>query len=552
MKWQIKHQLKQTDPQSRIQEIKDILLKNRGLTSAKQIAEFFSPPPPEQITLSQLGVKKTAVNKAINRIKTAIKNQEQIIVYGDYDADGVCATAIIWETLHQLGAQIMPYIPDRFTEGYGMKVDAIKKLQSQYPNLKLIITVDQGIVAFSAADYCAQHKIDLIITDHHQPETKLPSSYATLHSTKTSGSGVAYWFAQQLIQNSDQANDRLDLATIGTVADLLPLLDINRSLVTHGLPVLRTTKRPGLLALFTQAGIKPQEIDTYHISFLIAPRLNAMGRLEHALDSLRLLCTHQPTQAARLAQLLNTTNQTRQDLTQQAFEHASQLASRLPTNQKIIIVGDHTYPEGIIGLIAGKLVEKFSKPAIVFSYQETLAKASARSIPSYNIIEAIRTSTQLLVSAGGHPMAAGLSLEPQHLEEFTHQLVQHAGEHLSAQDLQSELQIDSQIELTDINDALYQQIQTFAPFGYGNPTPVFATLGAEVISARSVGRDNKHLKLQIKQANHQFQAIAFNQAYHLEHLSPGDAINIAYQIVENVWNHHRSLELKVKDIKTIN
>ena len=563
MRWNTKHTLKSQNPEQRQSEIIETILKNRDI---KNQEKFFNPPHPSTYSLKQIGIDPQQADKAIQRIKKAIKDQEQIIVYGDYDADGITATAIMWETLHHLGAQVMPHIPDRFTEGYGMKINTIKTLKSQFSTFNLIITVDQGITAHDAVKYCNSQNIDVIITDHHQPDKTLPPAHAIIHSTQTSGSAVAYWFCNELKTQSSKfkksdvrsqmsdVDNRLDLPTIGTVADLLPLTGINRSLIYHGLPILAQTARPGLQQLFQTAAINPDEIQSWHIGYLIAPRINAMGRLEHALDSLRLLCTTDTYRANQLAQILHHTNQERQSLTQQMTEHALQQAQQ-QTNQNIIILGHSDYPEGIIGLIAGKLVEKYSKPAIVFSHSDkdqssqATSKASARSIPNYNIIEAIRTAKDYLISAGGHPMAAGLSIQQDKLDKFTRLLIDHAQRNITAKDMVKTLHIDTQIRLADITSGLYQQIQNFAPFGIGNFEPFFSTTNVNVQSFRAIGKQQQHLKLTISEQDQNFTAIAFNQAHHLPNLKPGQTINIAYNITENNWNGRTNLELKIKDIK---
>jgi single-stranded-DNA-specific exonuclease len=565
MRWNIKQTIKNQNPEQRQTEIITSLLKNRNIENHET---FFSPPHPSNIPLKQIGLDEEQVGKAVQRIKQAIQNQEQIIVYGDYDADGITATAIMWETLHQLAKVklsrelnlnphlILPHIPDRFSEGYGMKIDVIRKLKTENQKLNLIITVDQGITSHEAIEYCNQQGIDVIITDHHQLDKRLPSAHAIVHTTQTSGSGVAWWFCQklknELLRNNKNSKiqkfENLDLATIGTIADLLPLTGINRSLVYHGLTELGNTIRPGLKELFQTAAVKTSEIQSWHVGYLIAPRINAMGRIEHALDSLRLLCTPDTYRAKQLAHRLYNINQKRQQLTQQMAERAIGQAQS-QSKQNIIIIGHQDYPEGIIGLIAGKLVEKFYKPTIVFSYHKIQSKASARSVSNYDIIAAIRTAQKFLISAGGHPMAAGLTIATDKLDDFTRQMIKHAQQNLTKGDLIKTLQIDTQIKLADITSELYQQIIKLEPFGVGNFEPTFITRRVQLQSVKKIGTQQQHLKLTLKDQNINFSAIAFNQAHHLSDLKTTKTLDIAYTISKNTWQGKISLELKIKDIK---
>ncbi|MFI5241028.1 MAG: DHH family phosphoesterase, partial [Microgenomates group bacterium] len=287
MKWEVisKNRVKSQ------KELIDILLKNRGIVNKKDRESFFEPKIPEKLTLKELGISESEVKKAIVRIKKAIKTQEKVFVYGDYDADGVCATAIMWETLFSIGLNVLPYIPERFSEGYGLNVESIKKLKEENVDLGLIITVDHGIVADKKIDTAKELGIDVVITDHHQPGKAKPKPFALVHTTKISGSGVSYIFANEIKKKIDVVKkldrDSLELAAIGTIADQLPLIGPNRSIAKYGLDALNKTKRVGLITLFENAAVKIGNIGTYEVGFMIAPRINAMGRLGHAIESLR-------------------------------------------------------------------------------------------------------------------------------------------------------------------------------------------------------------------------------------------------------------------------
>ncbi|MBL7150835.1 single-stranded-DNA-specific exonuclease RecJ [Candidatus Microgenomates bacterium] len=454
-RWQIIKKQKTKNKKQKTEEIIKIILNNRGLTTKKKIEDFLASPDPSHLTLKVLGISKRELNKAVKRIKKAIDNKESIIVYSDFDADGICGAAILWETLNSLSAKTMPYIPDRIKEGYGLSKTGIDKVLKEY-NASLIITVDQGITAKKEVKYAKKRGIDVIITDHHVLPKKPPKPLATIHTTSLSGAGVAWVLARHLTASQGKKisfkevsklsfgelasgnSDHLALAAIGTIADLIPLIGPSRSIVKYGLEELNQTKRIGLKALFKESGIEQGEIGTYHVGFIIAPRLNAMGRIVHAIDSLRLLCTRDRVQAKSLAQKLNQTNRERQKLMSETTNHAKELlkgqslkTKRTVLEKRLIFLSHDSYHEGVIGLVAGKLVEKFYRPAIVVSQGEIYSKASARSINGFNIVEAIRSCSDLLVDCGGHPMAAGFTVETKHLEKVKSKLEKLAGQEIS-------------------------------------------------------------------------------------------------------------------------
>ncbi|EKD65083.1 MAG: hypothetical protein ACD_50C00197G0010, partial [uncultured bacterium] len=333
------------------EDVIKILLENRGLKTKKEIDEFLNPKL-EQVNIKSIGIDKTELRKAIERIVKAIKNKEKIVVFGDYDADGICGTAILWETLHSMGADVMPYIPHRIEEGYGLSETGIKNLKLKIKNCGLIITIDNGIVANKAVDFANKAGIDVIVTDHHVPSKKLPDALAIVHTTKLCGAGVAYLLSQE-IKNGEEDN-HLELVALATVADLVPLVGANRTLVKFGIEKLRQTKRIGLLELYKESGLRQSEIGVYEIGHIIAPRLNAMGRLEDGIESLRLLCTNNQEKARMLAYKLGSTNRQRQELTIQAVEHARlEVISKKSEIKSLMFISHESYQQGVIGLVAG-------------------------------------------------------------------------------------------------------------------------------------------------------------------------------------------------------
>jgi len=554
-KWEILYKSKVKGQRSKVDEVIDVLLKNRGIKTKKAKKEFLKPTPPEKITLKSLKINEANVKKAISRIKKAVKNKEGIIVYGDYDADGVCATAILWETLYSLSKKTLPYIPERFSEGYGLNAESVEKIKSKNPDVKLIITVDNGIVAYEGTKKANELGIDVIVTDHHQKGEKLPKAHAIIHTTEIGGAGLAWILSREIksaIRHQTSDISSLELAAIGTISDQLPLVGANRSFAKYGLEVLNKTKRQGLLALFEEAAIERGStgwgIGTYQVNFMIAPRLNAMGRLEHAIDSLRLLCIKGGEKARVLARLLGKTNRQRQKVVGEVLLHASKSVDEKNLGS-VIILAHETYHEGVIGLAASKLVEKFYRPAIVLSKGDEYSKASARSISGFNIIETLRKMEDMWIEGGGHPMAAGFTIETSKIDAFSKKFNEAAGSILTNNLLTRRLKIDLEANFSQLNWELFKALGDFEPTGIGNPALTFATHDVEVLNSRVVGRDSKHLKLALRKGDKVISAIAFGFGYLAQKLDKNREVDVAYNLMENDWNNEKKLELKIKDIK---
>ena len=556
---------------SKVDEIVKILLKNRGLTNKKEIDRFLNPRL-SGVTAKSVGINKNQLEKTIKRINKAIKKKEEVIVFGDYDVDGISGAAILWETLTEAGAKALPYIPHRLDEGYGLSKIGIDNLLLKNPKIKLIITVDNGIVASEAVEYANKKGIDIIITDHHVPSKNLPNAHAIFHTTKLCGAGVAWLLSQEILNSKfeilnksqitnheSQTNQHLELVALATVADLVPLTEANRTLVKFGIEDLRKTKRLGLLALIKEAGIDKDLIDIFEIGHVIAPRLNAMGRLEYAMDSLRLLCTKDLKRAEALTEKLGSTNKRRQELTISAFEHARLKITNLPAGKaglksqipKLLFIAHESYQQGVIGLVAGRLVEEFYRPSIVLSIGEKYSKASARSIPGFNIIEFIRGASDLLVDAGGHPMAAGFTVETSKIAVLEKKFEELAVKLLDTEKLKRILNIDLEVLLSYINFEFYKKLQKLAPFGIGNPTPVFLSKNLTVEDMRLVGNDGLHLKLRVQKDGKYFDAIGFGLGDRANEIRIGDKIDLVYTIDEDRWNGNSRIQLKIKDFRKI-
>lgn len=538
-------------------DLEQVLFSTRHISNP---AVFFQPTPPIDLTLAEVGIVDSQMAIALKLITQAIKKRRKIIVFGDYDADGITATSIMWLALNSLGAQAFPFIPDRRQHGYGLSersLDAI--LEQGKPDL--IITVDNGIVAHQAVDRVKAEGIEIIISDHHLPETDgdemvYPAADAIIHSTQLCGASIAWILAREILtkiphqsnQKQLQPNDFLDLAGIGTIADQVPLVGANRSFATFGLQALRTTKRVGLLALFESAGIQQAEIETNQVNFVITPRINAMGRLEHGLDALRLLCSQDKPHAQQRAKMLAETNSKRQDLTYEMVESAKQQAEQWQ-NEHLIFIASAQYHEGVIGLIAGKLVEEYSKPAIVASIAGDVIKASARSVAGVNIIELIRQVKDDLLEAGGHPMAAGFGLETAKLQIVTDRLKKLALTQIEAGLLEPKLEVDGLILLELVSLETCELLEKFAPFGQGNPQPIFGIQELTLLDAKTIGKEGQHLKLIVSNQNGEpLTCLAWNYGQLADQLQPGQKIDLAGSLQINRWHDRKSVQMIVKDL----
>lgn len=509
------------------------LLANRGLKTQKEIENFFNPSLSDyKKDLLILGIPN-----AQKRILKAIDNSELIIVYGDYDVDGVCASAIIYKALTAIGAKVLPYIPHREKEGYGLSKTGLEFVRDS--GATLVITVDNGIVALEQAKFAKEIGLDLIITDHHLPLEEKPKAYEIVHSTKMCGAAVAWCLVAGLVKEP-LAQELLQFTAIATITDLLPLLGLNRAFVVEGLRELNRTKNPGLIELIKLSGVTEQ-IGSYEIGHIIGPRLNAIGRLDHAIDALRLLCTKDSEKAKKLATLLCDANSKRQILTADAVNEAKILVNGI--NKKIHILDSKNWLPGIIGLVAARVCEEYYRPAIALSVGETHAKGSARSIVGINIVEVIRQCSDLLVDVGGHAGAAGFSLANDNIIPFKNRL-ERIMEGMSASE--QVLEIEAEAGSRMLTKRLVSELSKFEPFGLGNPKPLLLTRSMQVTEIRTVG-DGKHLKLKADGID----AIAFGMGATGELVHSSQLVDLVYNLELNKFNGTEKLQLKVKDIHIV-
>ena len=547
-KWKIIHQGLGEGVKGSVEENVNILLKNRGLTTKKDIASFLHPDI-EKVSLESSQIDPKEFKKFKKRIAVSIKNHEKTIIFGDYDVDGICASAILWETLFVKNKKAIPYIPERIEEGYGLSKKGIDNVLISHPDTKLIITVDNGIVAYDAVDYANGRGIDVIITDHHAIGKKRNNALCILHTVSLCGAGIAWVIAKELLfETKDEVYKKLELAMLATIADLVPLISVNRAIAKEGLQLIKNTKRIGLQELFLAADIDKKDVGVYTVSHIIAPRLNASGRIDKAINALRLLCTHDKEKAKYYASMLGTFNRDRQDLTSDAVEHAKTLSIKTSYSSKITIVADKSYNPGVIGIVASHMVEHYYRPSFAVSIGKEISKGSARSIIGVNIIELLRSVSSHLIEAGGHPMAAGFSVKTDHMEKFFKALARKAESIVTDEILERFITIDMLLPFELIDKKLFQEIEKLSPFGMGNSEPVFATEDVEVSDVRRIGQEGKHLKMKLSKEGKIFDAVGFGLSQKHD-VQIGDIVSVAFTIDENEWQGKKTMQLKVKDIR---
>jgi len=511
--------------------------------------------------------------QAVARIRHAIKNDEQVAIYGDFDADGVTSTVLLTQALEALGGRVIPYIPNRVDEGYGLNAEALRSLQKN--GVRLVITVDCGIRSVDEVEFGNSIGLDMIVTDHHSVGEVLPPALAVLDPKIDSklaleegrtngypedmlaGVGVAFKLADALYRAEEQQSRRrpalkleelLDLVALGTVADLAPLDRLeNRELVRHGLEVLNRAQRPGIYELAQVARVEPGKINTTSIGFMLAPRINAAGRLGDAMTAYRLLTAAMP-EASMRAQELQELNVQRQSLTMEMVEVARARALRATTPDLALIfdAGPEFLP-GIVGLVAGRLCEEFYIPAVVIEKGETESRGSCRSIPEFNITDALDQCADLLVRHGGHAQAAGFTVKNENIPLLHERLTAIAGSALHGQDLRPAIEIDAEIAFDALTMELAKTLQMLEPTGAKNEAPLFMTRHLRVIDFRRVGNEGKHLRLRLTNGLTQIDAIGFKLGEWAERNLM--FVDVVYHLEINEWNGYSKLQLNVQDLR---
>jgi len=506
------------------------------------------------------------MDRVAGRIIKALRSREKILIYGDYDADGITATALLLLFFRRLGADIEYYIPGRQGEGYGISMNALERISRM--GVGLIITVDCGISSVTEVDAANSMGMDVIITDHHEPPEELPRAYATLNPclkgstypfTGLAGVGVAMKLAQGVLaglEGKEKAGpgidasltEYLDLVALGTIADVVPLRGENRILVRHGLKLLKDSSRVGIRKLKDVAVVRNGKFTAGTVGFQMAPRLNASGRLGHAELGVVLLTTDDTAEAGRIAGELDELNRERQSIEYDILEDARSMlsASDIDTLQTIVLASDQWH-QGVIGIVASKLVEEFYRPTVLVAMKGEMGKGSARSIPAFHLYEGLEQCSDLLEGFGGHKFAAGLSISSRNLEKFKKRLNAIVGRSLVREDYIPYLRIDDSIDLNDLDWRLYGELEGLAPFGSGNPEPVLQASGLEVRYPKIVGRN--HVRMKLKQGERIIGAIGFNMGDIYQSLAMDRVyVDAAFSLEMNEWQGERSLQLNIKDV----
>jgi len=544
--------LPEKDKNSRYSPLLVQLLYNRGISRPEDFPAFLASDR------SLLGdpFLLPDMQKAVARVYQALLSGENISVYGDFDADGITATAALVQGLSLLGGKASPYIPHRQREGHGLTTPVLKRLYEQ--GVSLVITVDCGITDAAEVKKAIGMGLDIVITDHHNPLDEIPEACAVVNPklarsvypfAKLAGVGVAFKLLQALFQSlgKEEQIDRVtDLVAIGTIADMSPPLGENRYLIIEGLKNMNANPRPGIRELINQTRLEVGSIDADRISWVIAPCLNAAGRLADGLTGYNLLMTESPQEAQELAIWLAGKNEERQRLTNTTLVRAREqvIAQGLPP---LLITADKEYPMGIAGLVASRLTEEFYRPAIVIHTADTISHASCRSIPEFDIIAALSKFSRYFTRYGGHAQAAGFTMPTKNLPQLEKELSAVAAEQLSGVELRPHLDIDAVVALQDLAGDTYQTTQLLAPFGNGNPVPIFLSRGVEVLEKRTMGNSGEHLRMKLRQGGTVWDCVAFRLANHQTEVSPH--LDIVYNLEVDNWGGKKQLRLNILDFK---
>lgn len=569
MNWKIKPKIP-ANIRKNLSDFDDLtaqLAYNRNIETSNELETFLNP---ELDSLNDAG-KLNDIEKAAQIILEKVILKEKIYIYGDYDVDGICSTSILFDFLFRsLGADVMPYIPSRFDEGYGINPTAIKKLQDE--GAGLIISVDCGIRDGKKLNEVLSPNTDLIITDHHQtPENEKDleilkkTAKAVVHpllndySFKDICATTVVWHLirelaieakkQKLLIEDFDALKYMDLVALATVCDVMPLINQNRVIVAEGLKQMRDTQNNGLKELLMVSGISSEDIVAFHLGYVIGPRLNASGRLETALDGVRLLTSNNSEKVTELAKKLSELNTKRQEMTKELMFESEKLLESWGVDKKLILITGQEWPEGLVGLVAGRLCEKYHRPVIVLSLKDGVAVGSCRSTASFHITKAISREADKLERYGGHAQAAGLTIKEENIRDFTENMLKYATEEISDEDLEKTLSIEMELSEDLINKDTLEEINQFGPFGFGNKEPIISINSVKVVNVKRVGNGGDHLKLTFRKDVVTIDAIGFKIGEKFAKIKSGDILNIAGYLDLNKFNGVESIQFKIVDIQ---
>lgn len=529
------------------------LLINRGLGDPHKARQFLAADM--ESLLSPWDLK--GMREAVACVTTTMEEGGSIVVYGDYDVDGITATSVVYRFLKRCGASVSYYIPERQSEGYGLNLEALEGLIAK--GTDLVITVDCGISSYDIVE-AVRDRLALVITDHHEAPALIPRAIAVVDHKQPNcpypdknlaGVGVAYKLCQAIWQErtGEVYQADLDIVALGTVADVVPLVGENRILVKAGLSKMQMQPNRGVEALIDVAGLKDRKITAGHIGFTLAPRLNAAGRVAHATRAVELLTTPSQEEAYEIAEELQETNLERQALERDIHEIARQdVLKQGPDADYVVVVGGQDWHLGVIGIVASRLVEEFYKPTLVISIKDGIGKGSCRSIDNCNIYEALQSAEDLLIQFGGHQAAAGFSIKEDKIPALRERLAQYCKEQLAETDYIPIVDIDSQVAIDDIDVPLIEEIETLEPYGMANPTPVLALEEATISDLFLMGQQKKHAKVLLEREDSTIDAIAWNRPDLHASFFPGDRVKVAFTVQKNEWNGYVSPQLMIQDM----
>jgi single-stranded-DNA-specific exonuclease len=495
------------------------------------------------------------MHKAVDIIRRAQRNKERVMIFGDYDVDGITAVTLLKDTLKKMGLDAVHYLPHRIKEGYGLTKDILQVAGEK--DIKVLITVDCGISNHQEINQLRRHNIDVVVTDHHEPSTgKLPPASSIINPKlkdsgykfrDLAGVGVAYKFCQAI--SGSGLHDDLDLVSLGTIADVVPLTGENRVIAREGLIRLAHTKRPGLQALIENAGIKNKKFNSTIVSFILAPRLNASGRMSSAEISLNLLMSETEEEAKQLAKVVDAHNRERQKIENKTLQEAEDLINKEINfkEHKIIVIAKENWHQGVLGIVASKLADRFYRPAIVISLDEDLCKGSGRSIKNFHLFQALLECKEFLSTFGGHSHAVGLVITKDSIEDFKRNINRLAKEKLSLEDLLPSLEIDMELSLFDLNEEVISELETLEPFGTGNAEPLFYTRNLKLKGEPQV-LSRETLKFWVSDGNITYQAIGFGMSNFKDSLKEADSFDLVYSPRIDSWQDKTGVLLEARDI----
>lgn len=524
------------------------ILYQRGIQTPQALAAFLHP------SLDNLHDPYLLhdMEKAVERIRRAIEDYEQILIYGDYDADGMTSASILKEALEELGAECQVYLPNRFMDGYGPNQSVYKYFIEQQA-VSLIVTVDNGVAGHEAIAFAQEAGVDVIVTDHHSLPDQLPDAYAIIHPEHPAGNypfkelagcGVAFKLATALLEQVQP--DLLDLVAIGTIADMVSLTDENRVMVQYGLSLLKQSERIGLQEMMRLAGLEPSQVNEETVGFQLAPRLNALGRLDDPNPAIELLTGFDEEEVAAIAAMIDEKNTERKDLVQAIYEEAKSLVQ---ADKPVQVLAAEGWNPGVLGIVAGRLLEELQQPVIVLSIQDGLAKGSARSVEAVDIFQALNDHRQLFVAFGGHSGAAGMTLQVENLEALSEVLTAFILENQLDLTQKPSLVLDEELNLAELSLDSVKSLEKLAPFGMNFAKPIFFLRDVQVESARTMGQDNAHLKLRLLKDGVNVDLVAFGQGQLAQEFSQVKDLELAVHLSVNQWNGHRTIQLMLVDAR---